>query len=112
MLSNNVFEHVADLACAPARLRASWSRPMAGVAIFTDPLYYSSSGAHLPLAPWEHLWGAPQRLRNRLLAGVDLPAGHALESLELRDYLDREISLNRMRLADFLEAVRASGLSS
>jgi len=83
VLSNNVFEHVSDIPrslAACAQLVAEDGR----IAIFTDPLFYSSSGSHLPHRPWEHLWGD--------VAGMD------------------EIPLNRMRLIDFLEAVRQSGL--
>ena len=83
VLSNNVFEHVGDIPrslSACGQLVAEDGR----IAIFTDPLFYSSSGSHLQHQPWEHLWGD-------------------VESLG-------EIPLNRMRLADFIEAVRASGL--
>ncbi|HEV8581246.1 MAG TPA: class I SAM-dependent methyltransferase [Thermoanaerobaculia bacterium] len=108
VLSNNVFEHVTDLARAFAAC-AELVEPGTGrIALFTAPLYYSSSGSHLPAEPWEHLWEAPSSLRQRLLAA--LPPRHPLQDLELRDYLDREISLNRMRLADLLAAVATSGL--
>lgn len=108
VLSNNVFEHLGDLPRA-FEVCASLVEPGTGrVAIFTDPLYYSSAGSHLPVEPWEHLWGAAGPLRQRLLGG--LPAWHALHRLDLPEYLFSEISLNRMRLGDLLEAVRASGL--
>jgi len=47
VLSNNVFEHVGDLpralgACAELVERDG------RIAIFTDPLFYSSAGSHLP----------------------------------------------------------------
>jgi SAM-dependent methyltransferase len=108
ILSNNVFEHVTDLARAFAAC-AELVEPGTGrVALFTAPLYYSSSGSHLPAEPWAHLWEAPAVLRQRLLSA--LPPRHPLQDLELPDYLDREISLNRMRLADLLAAVASSGL--
>jgi SAM-dependent methyltransferase len=108
VLSNNVFEHVTDLARAFAAC-AELVEPGTGrIAIFTAPLYYSSAGSHLPTEPWEHLWEAPGVLRQRVL-GL-LPPRHPLQDLELRDYLDREISLSRMRLGELLAAVASSGL--
>lgn len=108
VLSNNVFEHVADLGRA-FRACADLVEPGSGrVAIFTAPLYYSSAGAHLPAEPWEHLWEAPAVLRQRLLDAV--APRHPLRDLELRDYLDREISLNRMRVADLLAAAASCDL--
>lgn len=83
VLSNNVFEHVSDI---PRSLHACAElvEPAGRIAIFTDPLFYSSAGSHLEHQPWEHLWGK--------IDGMDA------------------IALNRMRLTDFLEAIRASGL--
>ncbi|HEV2851985.1 MAG TPA: methyltransferase domain-containing protein [Thermoanaerobaculia bacterium] len=108
VLSNNVFEHLGDLRRA-FEVCASLVEPGTGrVAIFTDPLYYSSAGSHLPVEPWEHLWAAPEPLRQRVLGAV--PPHHALHRLDLPEYLFSEISLNRMRLVDLLEAVRASDL--
>ena len=108
VLSNNVFEHLGDLPRA-FEVCASLVEPGTGrVAIFTDPLYYSSAGSHLPAEPWEHLGGAPEPLRQRLLGAV--PPYHALHRLDLPEYLFSEISLNRMRPGDLLDAVRASGL--
>lgn len=110
VLSNNVFEHVGDLPRAFAAC-ASLVEPGSGrIAIFTAPLYYSSAGSHLPAEPWEHLWQEPTALRRRLLG--QLPPRHALRDLDLPAYLDGEISLNRMRLVDLLEAIRASDLAA
>jgi len=114
VLSNNVFEHLTDLKRA-FEVCASLVEPGTGrIAIFTDPLYYSSAGSHLPVDPWEHLWGEPEAVRQRLLAaeGLDgLGRGHPLRAMDLPTYLDDEISLNRMRLGDFLEAIRRAGLA-
>jgi SAM-dependent methyltransferase len=109
VLANNVFEHVTDLAGALAACRGLLQ---AGgrAAIFSSPLYYSSRGAHLPIEPWEHLWGNEEALRARLLAGP-LPADHPLARLPLRQYLDGEITLNRARPGDFVAAASASGLA-
>ncbi len=114
VLSNNVFEHLPQLARA-FEVCADLVEPYRGrLAIFTDPLYYSSAGSHLPVEPWEHLWGEPDALRERLLAGgpgAGLGAGHPLRTMDLDTYLHDEISLNRMRLGDFLEATRKAGLA-
>ncbi|HEY9421485.1 MAG TPA: methyltransferase domain-containing protein [Thermoanaerobaculia bacterium] len=108
ILSNNVFEHLSDLRRA-LEVCASLVEPGTGrIAIFTAPLYYSSSGSHLPAEPWEHLWQAPETLRRRLLNVV--PPRHALNVLDLPVYLFEEISLNRMRLPDLLEAIRSNDL--
>lgn len=108
VLSNNVFEHLSDLRRA-LEVCASLVEPGTGrIAIFTAPLYYSSSGSHLPAEPWEHLWQAPESLRRRLLGVV--PPRHALHVLDLPEYLFEEISLNRMRLPDLLEAIRGNNL--
>jgi SAM-dependent methyltransferase len=111
VLSNNVFEHVGDLAAAFAAC-AEVVEPGSGrLAVFSSPLWLSSGGSHLPHAPWEHLWADSEDLRRRLLAGGRLPAGHALERLDLATYLDREITLNRARVADFVAGIAAAGLA-
>ena len=88
VVSNNVFEHVAD----PAAAFAACARlvcPGGRIAVFTDPLFHSSTGSHLPWKPWEHLW-------------AERP---------IVDASGEPIPLNRMRLGDFLEAIRASDLA-
>jgi SAM-dependent methyltransferase len=113
ILSNNVFEHLPHLDRA-FEVCAELVEPYLGrLAIFTDPLYYSSAGSHLPVEPWEHLWGDPEALRERLLGSgtANLGAGHPLRSMDLGTYLHDEISLNRMRLGDFLEGARKAGLA-
>ena len=111
VLSNNVFEHVADLPGAFAAC-AEVVEPGGGrVAVFSAPLYASSNGSHLPTEPWEHLWGEPEAIRERLLGSGRLRPGHPLEVLSFADYLNGEICLNRARLADYLDAVRRSGLA-
>ena len=108
VLSNNVFEHLSDLRRA-LEVCASLVEPGTGrIAIFTAPLYYSSSGSHLPAEPWEHLWQAPETLRRKILDIV--PPQHALNVLDLPVYLFEEISLNRMRLPNLLEAIRDNNL--
>jgi SAM-dependent methyltransferase len=110
ILSNNVFEHLPHLERSFA-VCARLAEPYGGrIAIFTDPLYYSSAGSHLPVEPWEHLWGEPEALRERLLEG-GLGPGHPLRAMDLGTYMRDEISLNRMRLGDFLEAIRKAGLA-
>ncbi len=111
VLSNNVFEHFADLPGAFAACAGVVEPGRGRVAIFSAPLFYSSNGSHLPTEPWEHLWGEPAATREKLLASGLLPANHALEVLELTEYLDREICLNKARLTDYLDAIRQSGLT-
>jgi SAM-dependent methyltransferase len=109
VLSNNVFEHLEALASAfgaCARLVAPGS---GRVAVFTDPLFFSSAGSHLPVRPWEHLWGREPEVRRRLLA-EGLGPHHPLSRMTLERYMGQEITLNRMRLVDFLAAVVSSGL--
>lgn len=109
VLSNNTFEHLLELERA-FEVCAEMVEPEKGrIAIFTDPLYYSSVGSHLEIEPWEHLWGEAEEVRSRLLAGR-LDDDHPLAEMDLRQYLDEEISLNRMRLGDFLEGIRKSNL--
>lgn len=87
VLSNNVVEHVGDIG-ATLRACAAMIAPATGrIAIFTDPLYYSSTGSHRPHPPWQHLIDAD------LLAPQE------------------EIPLNRMRLSDFLVAARSADLA-
>lgn len=111
ILSNNVLEHVSDITNA-LRVCARMVKPGGGrVAIFTDPLYYSSLGSHLPVQPWEHLWGEPEKTRAACLAA--LPgnhAHHALQLMTLKEYLFEEITLNRMTIRDLVDAVVKSGL--
>lgn len=96
VLSNNVFEHLPDVE-GSLRAAAKVIAPLFGrIAIFTDPLFYSSHGSHLPVGPWEHLWADDDRLREA--AGSD--------------YLWNEYTgLNRMTLTSFLEAIRNAGLA-
>jgi SAM-dependent methyltransferase len=109
ILSNNVFEHVSELDGA-MRVCAELVEPNVGrVAIFTDPLFYSSAGSHLPIAPWEHLWEDGETIRQRLICAA--PPHSALGWMTFEDFLHRGITLNRMRVADFLQAVAASGLA-
>src|SRR5579863_3721534 len=100
VLSNNCFEHVRDLRGA-FRACAALVKPGSGrIAVFTAPLYFSSGGSHLPVAPWGHLWGDVDALRDQVLP--QLRPDHPLRRLDLATYFEREISLNRMRLEDFL----------
>jgi SAM-dependent methyltransferase len=108
VLSNNVFEHVSRLEAAlTACLRAlepRWGR----LVIFSAPLFYSSSGSHLVHEPWEHLWADGEELRRRLLARGET-APPALAQMPLERYFDAEITLNRLRLSEFLDAVARLG---
>lgn len=87
VLSNNVVEHVGDIEAALAACAAMVAPATGRIAIFTDPLYYSSTGSHRPHPPWQHL------IEPELLAPQE------------------EIPLNRMRLADFLDAAGRADLA-
>jgi len=109
VISNNVFEHLPDVPRALEVCR-DLVRPGTGrLAIFSSPLFYSSAGSHLTHLPWEHLWGDPDDLRERLLKAGDLPEYHALYWADLPCFF-QEIGLNRLRLVEFLESVRKAGL--
>lgn len=108
VLSNNVFEHLPDLdrafeACAGVLVPGSGR-----LAIFTDPLFYSSCGSHLEHEPWEHLWGDAGELAERLRR--TLPEWHPLQDGDLEHFYERS-GLNRMRPEDFHAAVHRSGLA-
>jgi 2-polyprenyl-3-methyl-5-hydroxy-6-metoxy-1,4-benzoquinol methylase len=110
VLSNNVFEHLPDIDRA-LQVCAELVEPYTGrIAIFTDPLFHSSAGSHLPVEPWQHLWGNETVVREGLLKD-GLPLDHPLQSMPLDKYLFREITLNRMRLDNLLAAIRKSGLA-
>lgn len=109
VISNNVFEHLPDIPRALEVCR-DLARPGSGrIAIFSSPLFYSSSGSHLSHQPWEHLWGDPDELREKLLGSGTLPEYHALTWADLPGFF-HEIGLNRLTLATLFEAVRSAGL--
>ncbi len=87
VLSNNVVEHVDDIEATLAACAAMIAPSTGRIAIFTDPLYYSSTGSHRSHPPWQHL--------------ID-PALLASQG---------EVPLNRMRLAGFLAAASAADLA-
>ncbi len=87
VLSNNVVEHVQDIAATLAACAGMVPPGTGRIAIFTDPLFYSSTGSHRPHPPWQHL------IDSELLAPQE------------------EIPLNRMRLAHFLAALSAADLA-
>jgi SAM-dependent methyltransferase len=97
ILSNNVMEHVDDIAGTLRSCRKFITNKGGRIAIFADPLFYSSAGAHLPIEPWAHLTKRQSELNT-----PDLP-GH-----EWHHYRH---SLNGMTLTDFLSGVREAGLS-
>ena len=105
VLSNNVFEHLPDVGAALS-VCTRLVRPTHGrIAIFADPLFYSSAGSHLELDPWEHVWGSPEDMRNRMIETVP-----ALQSMSWEEYLFQTITLNRMRVGELIEAVADCGL--
>lgn len=96
IISNNVFEHIFDLRGTFTECRRFMNRRGQRLHIFTDPLYYSSVGAHLPISPWRHLLTDQETLKS------ELPAGANWEQFTS--------GLNKMTLISFLQAVRDSGL--
>jgi len=94
IVSNGVFEHVLDLKGVLGAFR-ELLRPGGRVAIFADGLWYSSIGGHIGGDPWGHLWRAPREL-------------HAELSPNRWNVLCNQ--LNRMTVADFLQAVRSTGM--
>lgn len=96
IISNNVFEHIFDLTGTLMECRRFMSRPQQRLHIFTDPLYYSSVGSHLPVPPWRHLLTDEQTLK------AEVPARANWEQFVN--------GLNKMTLISFLEAIRDAGL--
>lgn len=93
ILSHNVFEHIMDLKSIFTDIPKLLS-PSGRVAIFTDPLYYSSCGAHMNIEPWEHLWGDLSSIRKRVPP---------------YQWHDFENGLNKMTVSTFLKEVKDSG---
>ncbi len=93
VVSHNVFEHIMDLTKVFNNIPKILSEN-GKVAIFTDPLYYSSVGAHLNIEPWEHLWGDLDAIKERV-----------------SNYQWHEFSngLNKMTVSSFLKEVIDSG---
>ena len=95
VMSNNVVEHIDGLSANLVALRRFLPRRGGRVHIFADPLFYSSKGHHLPIAPWEHLTNTQEALRLRVTP---------------RQWRDYREGLNGMRVTDFLDAVREAGM--
>lgn len=97
IISNNVFEHISDLSGTFHECRRFLARPGQRLHIFTDPLFYSSSGSHLPVKPWEHL---------------QQPDDHALKKAlgPGANWQQWRNGLNRMTLTEFVDAARRAGM--
>lgn len=96
IISNNVFEHVFNLTANLTACRKLIPQKGGRLHIFTDPLFLSSAGSHLPIAPWEHLTETQQALKARPETATNWEA-----------YRD---TLNGMTITSFLEAVREAGM--
>jgi SAM-dependent methyltransferase len=94
IVSCNVFEHIQDVRETLLSLRPLL-REGGRIAIFVDPLYYSSAGAHISIAPWEHLLD-----RERIF----------LDQITARERDIFKTQLNRMTFLDFVGFVRDAGL--
>jgi hypothetical protein len=95
IISNNTVEHIFDLAANLGATRRFIPDVGGRFHVFTDPLYLSSVGHHLPIGPWEHLSEAQEAIRARV------------NSRQWREY---RRGLNGMTITDFLQAVREAGL--
>jgi len=94
ILSNNVFEHLPNIEEA-LNVCKKMIKPYEGrIAIFTDPLFYSSTGSHIPLAqPWEHLW-----------ENTDIIS-------KTNDFHCKEYNaLNRVKFSDFIKSIESNDL--
>ena len=91
VLSNNVFEHIANVDQALAVICKVVKRVTGRIAIHANPLFFSSCGAHLPreIEPWRHLWDDESELES------------AVSALQWHQY---KHGLNRMTVNDFLAA--------
>lgn len=65
VISNNVFEHVFDLAGTMRDCKRFMPKKGSRLCIFTDPLFFSSCGAHLRVDPWAHLTESQISLKER-----------------------------------------------
>jgi len=94
VLSNNVFEHLPDVDKALKVCRQLVKPDSGRIAIFSDPLFYSSMGSHLAIEPWEHLWGKPDDIKAKVEA-------------ERWKYFNE---LNKMTLVEFLNNIVRNNL--
>jgi hypothetical protein len=95
LMSNNVMEHVFGLSANLAALAALMPARGARFAVYTDPLYHSSHGHHLPIGPWEHLSLSQSDVRAKV---------GPYQWAEFRE------GLNGMTITSFLSAVREAGM--
>ena len=91
ILSHNVFEHIEDV-LSTLRVVPKILKDNGRLAIFTDPLFFSSAGSHLNIEPWEHLWGD-------LEAKKDTFPGYQWHGYK---------ALNRMTASDFIGYIKES----
>ncbi|MHA3791502.1 class I SAM-dependent methyltransferase [Sphingomonas sp. YL-JM2C] len=95
VMSNNVFEHIHDLAHTLMSLRRFVPARGNRIVIFADPLFYSSAGHHLRAGPWDHLTRSAAELE---------------PTVPPRQWEAYRTQLNGMTITDFLGAVRDSGM--
>ena len=93
IVSHNVFEHIMDLKTVFEHIPKLLSKK-GRVAIFTDPLFYSSYGSHMHIEPWEHLWGDLESIK---------------EKVPPDQWHNYNNGLNRMTVSSFLKEVQDSG---
>ncbi|WP_185961317.1 bifunctional 2-polyprenyl-6-hydroxyphenol methylase/3-demethylubiquinol 3-O-methyltransferase UbiG [Telmatospirillum sp. J64-1] len=86
ILSNNVVEHIDSLKATFFSFRR-FLKPDGRVSIFSDPLYYSSAGSHLPLSAWEHLYKEEDEFPAEITGRQRSEFRHMLNRLTFMEYL-------------------------
>lgn len=92
VVSNGVFEHVSDLKGVLNAFRPLL-RHGGRIAIYVDAMWFSSTGGHLGMHCWEHLWMTREEIKTAFPGRW--PAFTA--------------RLNRITAVDFLQAIRDVG---
>lgn len=97
IISNNVFEHIFDIVGTLEECRRFMPDKNNRLHIFTDPLFYSSVGSHLPIDPWEHLRIDEDEMKQKLPPDAN--------------WDQYKNGLNRMTITSFLDSVRRAGMA-
>jgi hypothetical protein len=95
IMSNNVLEHVEGLSANLRALARFIPDRGSRFFVFSNPLFYSSHGHHLPIGPWDHLTQRQDEIEARVAAW------------EWKEYRG---GLNGMTITDILSAIREAGL--
>jgi|SRR5882672_3902133 len=94
VVSNNTIEHIFGLATTLMSMRRHMKKG-SRIALFANPLYYSSAGAHIPeCQPWQHLWDSQENIKA------------ITSAVNMKQYT---AGLNGFTLSDFISAFREAG---